>query len=81
MAEPAGSERLQNIMSHASSSQISAENAALVAVITAAIHAAIEAPAKILSIRQVNPGQSPEAARMAWALEGRRQIFTSHKLR
>ena len=53
----------------------------MVAVITAAIHAAIEAPAKILSIRQVNQGQSPEAARMAWALEGRRHIFSSHKLR
>jgi len=67
-------------MSQASTTQIS-ENAALVAVITAAIHAAIEAPAKILSIRQVNQGQSPEAARMAWALEARRQIFSSHKLR
>ena len=68
-------------MSHATPNQLSAENSALVAVITAAIHAAIEAPAKILSIRQVNQGQTPEAARMAWALEGRRHIFSSHKLR
>ncbi|MEI6561470.1 MAG: hypothetical protein WCO68_05215 [Verrucomicrobiota bacterium] len=68
-------------MSQATPNTLSAENSALVAVITAAIHAAIEAPAKILSIRQVNPGQTPEAARMAWALEGRRHIFTSHKLR
>lgn len=52
----------------------------LVAVITAAIHAAIEVPAKVLSIRQVNQ-PSPELARMAWALEGRRSIFSSHKLR
>jgi hypothetical protein len=62
-------------------SPTASENTVLVAVITAAIHAAIEAPAKILSIRQVNQGQSPEAARMAWALEGRRHIFSSHKLR
>jgi len=50
----------------------------IVAVITAAVHAAIEAPAKILSIKKV---EAPEAARMAWALEGRRAIFASHKLR
>jgi len=68
-------------MSQASPTQLSAENPALIAVIAAAIHAAIEAPAKILSIRQVNQGESPEAARMAWALEGRRHIFSSHKLR
>ena len=68
-------------MSQASTTQLSAKNSALVAVITAAIHAAIEAPAKILSIRQVNQGQTPEAARMAWSLEGRRHIFSSHKLR
>ena len=87
MTEPAGSSETHgthsasNPMSQASPTKISAENAALVAVITAAIHAAIEAPAKILSIRQVHPGQSPETARMAWALEGRRHIFASHKLR
>lgn len=68
-------------MSQASPTKISAETTALIAVITAAVHAAIEAPAKILSIRQVNQGPSPEAARMAWALEGRRSIFSSHKLR
>ena len=68
-------------MSQATPNPISAENTALIAVITAAIHAAIESPAKILSIRQVNQGQTPEAARMAWALEGRRHIFSSHKLR
>ncbi|MDD5349432.1 MAG: hypothetical protein PHQ12_04395 [Chthoniobacteraceae bacterium] len=68
-------------MSQATPTKLSADNAALIAVITAAIHAAIEAPAKILSIRQINQGQSPEAARMAWALEGRRHIFASHKLR
>ncbi|MCX6966350.1 MAG: hypothetical protein NTZ46_00990 [Verrucomicrobia bacterium] len=68
-------------MSQASPSSLSAESPALIAVIAAAIHAAIEAPAKILSIRQINPGQTPEAARMAWALEGRRHIFSSHKLR
>jgi hypothetical protein len=68
-------------MSQATPNQLSPENSALVAVITAAIHAAIEAPAKILSIRQVNQGQSPEAARMTWALEGRRHIFSSHKIR
>jgi len=52
----------------------------LVAVLTAAVHAAIQTPAKILSIRRVD-GQSPEGIRMAWALEGRRSIFASHKLR
>ena len=79
MAETgSGSPRTPKVMSQAP--QIS-ENTALIAVITAAIHAAIESPAKILSIRQVNQGQTPEAARMAWALEGRRHIFASHKLR
>lgn len=67
-------------MSQATSTQLPADTA-LLAVITAAIHAAIEAPAKVLSIRQINQGQSPETARMAWALEGRRSIFSSHKLR
>ena len=67
-------------MSQASPTPLS-ESTALVAVIAAAIHAAIEAPAKILSIRQINQGQAPEAARMVWALEGRRHIFSSHKLR
>jgi len=86
MAEPAGSDGYPitthpDFMSQTPASKISAESAALVAVITAAIHAAIEAPAKILSIRQVNPAQSPEAARITWALEGRRAIFSSHKLR
>jgi len=52
----------------------------LVAVLTAAVHAAIEAPAKILSIRKVGD-PTPEMARMSWALEGRRAIFASHKLR
>ncbi len=81
-AVPADFQKLTSkTMSQATPNTLSAENSALVAVITAAIHAAIEAPAKILSIRQVNPGQTPEAARMAWALEGRRHIFTSHKLR
>ena len=55
-------------------------NAQLIAVLTAAVHAAIEQPAKILSIRKVGD-QTPEMARMTWALEGRRAIFASHKLR
>ena len=50
----------------------------LLAVITAAVHAAIQTPAKILSIKKL---EAPESARMAWALEGRRAIFASHKLR
>ena len=68
-------------MSHESPSTTSVEDAALIAVITAAVHAAIEDPVKILSIRQVNKSQTPESARMAWALEGRRHILSSHKLR
>jgi hypothetical protein len=67
-------------MSQASPTTLSADQTALLAVITAAVHAAIEAPAKILSVREVNQ-PSPELARMAWALEGRRSIFSSHKLR
>ncbi len=66
-------------MSQATPTTLPADTA-LLAVITAAIHAAIEAPAKVLSIRQINE-TSPELARMAWALEGRRSIFSSHKLR
>jgi len=52
----------------------------LLAVITAAVHAAIETPAKILSVRKLE-GPSPEQTRMAWALEGRRSHHASHKLR
>jgi Na+-transporting methylmalonyl-CoA/oxaloacetate decarboxylase gamma subunit len=50
-----------------------AEDPALIAVIAAAVHSVIGDRAhRIVSIRQGGPG---------WAQEGRRQIFSSHRVR
>lgn len=49
------------------------EDPALMAVIAAAVHTAIgDRPHRVVSIRSAGPG---------WAQEGRRQIFSSHRVR
>lgn len=49
------------------------EDPALMAVIAAAVHTVIgDRPHRLVSVRSAGPG---------WAQEGRRQIFTSHRLR
>lgn len=48
----------------------------LVAVIAAAVNAAVGTPHKILSIKPVS-----EAERLIWSTEGRRDIFSSHRIR
>ncbi|MFU8848594.1 MAG: OadG family transporter subunit [Opitutales bacterium] len=49
------------------------EDPALIAVIAAAVHMAIgDRPHRVVSIRSAGPG---------WAQEGRRQIFSSHRVR
>lgn len=49
------------------------DDPALMAVIAAAVHTAIgDRPHRVVSIRSAGPG---------WAQEGRRQIFSSHRVR
>lgn len=53
-----------------------------VAAMTAAIHFVMGAQWRIVDIREVYHGDSGESARMlAWSVEGRRQIFSSHRVR
>lgn len=57
----------------AAASAASDEGDQLAAVITAAIHVALQdQPFRVRSIRRMAPG---------WAQEGRRQIFSSHRVR
>jgi len=51
-------------------------DAATVAAITAAVYAACDRPVRIIAVDEATAGQSRN-----WALEGRRQIFTSHLVR
>ncbi len=53
----------------------------VVAVITAAVYASIDASATIVAITPVSPHPEPNLNLLAWSGEGRRQIFASHKLR
>ena len=68
-------------MNNVSASNISEKNSVLISVIAAAVHAAIQSPHKILSIRQVNTTNSIQASLLSWSLEGRRHLLSSHKLR
>jgi len=52
----------------------------LLAVIAAAIDTVIKVPHLIHSIREMDSGTSPFDAR-DWSVEGRRQIFSSHRTR
>lgn len=47
----------------------------VIAAITAAVHTTLKGRARILSVGQVCPN------RQAWSAEGRRQVFSSHKVR
>lgn len=49
--------------------------AEVIAAITAAVHTTIKGPARILSVGPICPN------RQAWSAEGRRQVFSSHKVR
>jgi hypothetical protein len=52
----------------------------LLAVIAAAIDTVIKVPHLIHSIHELKPGKSPFDAH-DWSVEGRRQIFSSHRVR
>ena len=54
----------------------------IVAVVAAAVHALIQEPHRILSISQAGDraGQLTQEIQ-AWSMEGRRQIFQSHRVR
>lgn len=56
----------------ASKTETDAETEELVAVITAAIHTVMRGPQRIVRIREVGAN---------WSVEGRRDIFTSHRFR
>ena len=49
-----------------------------VAVIAAAIAVLLGRPYKLVSVQPVQPAVAPQSA---WAMEGRMQIFQSHKIR
>ncbi len=54
----------------------------VVAVISAAVYASLEAGAHIVSIMPIDRTAPPRDLQlMAWSSEGRRQIFASHKIR
>ncbi|MDR1191370.1 MAG: hypothetical protein LBK60_06875 [Verrucomicrobiales bacterium] len=52
----------------------------IVAVIAAAVDAVMAGPHRILAINPIS-GPNPYQTSLAWAAEGRRHIFQSHKLR
>lgn len=51
------------------------DDSELVAVIAAAVHTALHAPVRIVSIKAARSSEG------TWAAEGRRQIFSSHRVR
>jgi Na+-transporting methylmalonyl-CoA/oxaloacetate decarboxylase gamma subunit len=51
----------------------------LVAVIAAAVHCALGASARVVSITSAS--DAPGNAALAWSAEGRRAIYSSHKVR
>lgn len=53
----------------------------ILAIIAAAVAAHIGTQARIASIRAANPNPSVEMLMQQWSLEGRRQIYSSHKVR
>lgn len=52
----------------------------IVAVIAAAVHVAVQQPHRILSI-QVTGEHGDHPVLQPWSVEGRRQIFLSHRIR
>jgi hypothetical protein len=59
----------------------SAQADAIAAAIAAAVHVTLGASAKVTSVTPVPPAVSVENLMLTWSLEGRRQIYTSHKVR
>jgi hypothetical protein len=51
------------------------------AIIAAAVNAVAGARAQVTSVTLVTPPPSVEALMLQWSLEGRRQIYSSHKVR
>jgi hypothetical protein len=49
------------------------------AIIAAAVHESVHGPHAILDIRAAT--MVHEQSMLAWSVEGRRQIFTSHRVR
>ena len=57
-------------------------DAEVVAIISAAVHLTLGASAYVTSVSlQAEPSVSLGANMLTWSLEGRRQIYTSHKVR
>jgi flagellar basal body-associated protein FliL len=54
---------------------------AVTAAIAAAVYVTLGASAKVTSVTPVPPAVSVENLMLTWSLEGRRQIYTSHKVR
>lgn len=55
---------------------------AVLVVITAAVHHVLGARARVAAVNVVPPSApSVEGLMLQWSLEGRREIYTSHKLR
>lgn len=50
-------------------------------VIAAAVHATMQGPYRIVSIHETHPHEHASPDVMAWSVEGRRQIFSSHHVR
>ena len=52
----------------------------LAAVIAAAVHYSLRVPVRIVSVSQVRP-PTVESLMLQWSVEGRRAIYSSHRLR
>jgi len=53
----------------------------IAAVIAAAVHLTLGAAARVASVSLQPDSVSLESAPLIWSLEGRRQIYTSHRVR
>ncbi|HEY5958180.1 MAG TPA: OadG family transporter subunit [Polyangiaceae bacterium] len=59
--------------------EVSVLDATLVAVISAAAAASLNGACRVVGIREVSAGNEEE--QRAWAQEGRREVYMSHRLR
>lgn len=60
---------------------LAADRPADIAVIAAAAAAVIAEPHRVTTIQLVPEGKQWDVIRTAWSMEGRRQIYSSHKTR
>ena len=51
------------------------------AIIASAVNAVVGPQAQVTAVTLVTPPPSVEALMLQWSLEGRRQIYSSHKVR